>query len=423
MRSTPKACSVDEGQMGRYGDRLRMTLRRPVVLGGLARLAAVASTITIALAGCAGGTPSAGAPVGRVFDRLALTTTPPPGSNAVAQLALADERSCARMVNGTVKCWGLLHDERVQLSPAVVGNVDDVVDLAVSYDHSCLLEKSGVVRCWGKNDHGELGDGTHNDALFPTGDPGLKGIAEIAVGEHFSCARSTTGVVSCWGKNAHGELADGTTIDRVSPVIAPSLAGVRDLALTRDRGLAVDEIGRILFWGASGSATLTIASPPLTMAPATVIDAPPRVVSIQTSLTHSCVLLSDGTVRCWGSNENGELGDGTELDRSTPAPVIGLDHVVQISVGRGTSCALLADGTAQCWGHNNYGQLGDGTFVSRSLPAPVTKLVRCKQIAIAYGHGCALLDDGDVHCWGANSSGELGDRTQKDREVRGPVLW
>src|SRR5207245_9929069 len=99
--------------------------------------------------------------------------------------------------------------------------------------------------------------------------------------------------------------------------------------------------------------------------------------------TQACGALIDGAVRGWGSNEEGQLGDGTETSHATPEPVVGLQRVVQIAVGRGTSCARIADGTARCWGNDNYGQLGDGTLKEQLLPTPVAGLTRCKQIAIA----------------------------------------
>jgi alpha-tubulin suppressor-like RCC1 family protein len=357
-------------------------------------------------------------------------------SNAVAQIALVDERSCARLVSGGVKCWGLLHDERVQLTPTLVGSIDDVVDFAIGDDHSCLLRSDGTVRCWGQNDEGQLGDGTHNDALFPTAAPNAAGVAQVVVGARFSCLRATSGAVSCFGRNTHGELADGTTEPRPLPTLAPSLAGVVSLAAASDHGLAIDADGALLSWGRLGIAALEpttlgigmgLATGPVAIPPPTALDASPRVVQIATSATHACARLDDGTVRCWGENDFGQLGDGTEIARAVPVVVHGLSHVVQIAVGRATSCALLADHTARCWGNNNYGQLGDGTFLARSIPTLVAATRDVVQIAIAYGHACAIVrdgvEDGGLVCWGSNLSGELGDRTRTNRKIGGRVLW
>jgi alpha-tubulin suppressor-like RCC1 family protein len=133
------------------------------------------------------------------------------------------------------------------------------------------------------------------------------------------------------------------------------------------------------------------------------------ITAVATGDFHSCALLADGTARCWGRNDDGQLGNGTTTDSSTPVTVTGLTDAVAMTAWRGHSCALLADGTARCWGRNDSGQLGNGTTTDSSTP--VTDAVA---ISTAGDHTCALLADHTVACWGRNDSGQLGNGTTTD---------
>ena len=409
------------------------------IVGLRAAMGGLALVVVASMAGCPAAPASREgpkAPSPTRADRDAGESATRAARTAI-KIGVVDERSCALLIDGTVSCWGLLTpwssetEARDEAQPVPVGpmaagepTLDDVADLAIGYDHSCLVRRSGGVRCWGSNEFGELGDGTHVDALAPTADPQLSNVAQVAVGSDFSCARFVSGGVSCWGRNYRGELATGGDADSAVPVRVPELDGVVSLALSGDRGLALRDEGRLSSWGWTGSASTPLTPMPPMLPEGASADAPAlRAVEIVASPTHSCARLADGSVRCWGRNEHGQLGDGSEVYRETPTLVRGISHVVQIAVGRGTSCARLADGSVRCWGSNASGQLGDGTLVDRATPTLVSGLSHCKQIAIAFSHACALMEDGSVQCWGSNASGELGDRTHKARAVRGPVLW
>lgn len=130
---------------------------------------------------------------------------------------------------------------------------------------------------------------------------------------------------------------------------------------------------------------------------------------------HSCLVRADGSIRCWGDNSAGQIGDGTVTNRLTPVTVAGITTAVGVTGGALHTCAWLADGTARCWGLNNHGQIGDGTTVGRHTPVVVTGLSNVISMAAGDLHTCALLLDGTVRCWGNNFNGELGDGTTTDR--------
>ncbi len=139
-------------------------------------------------------------------------------------------------------------------------------------------------------------------------------------------------------------------------------------------------------------------------------------------LDHTCARLSSGSLECWGGNTFGELGDGSTTDRWTPVPVVGISDASQIDGGSYDTCARLSSGGIECWGFNNYGELGDGTNTNRSTPVPVTGISNANEIAVGYYHTCARLPSGDIECWGYNSNGQIGDGTTTDRWTPVPVF-
>lgn len=350
----------------------------------------------------------------------APTVEPPPPVSpgvAVTELALGAGRSCALLVGGSVKCWGArLGGDGHVLWPTLLEGVSGVTQLALGESHACALLASGRVRCFGHNEHGALGDGTHQPAVFPNVDPGVDGVAQLALGSDFTCARKATGAVTCWGYNQQGSLATGAlTLEELRPV-STKLEGVRHLAVARWHGVAARADGTIVTWGDRPGAA-PVAAP-------TAWPNLSHVVEVGASSTHTCVRTDDGRVFCWGDNDKGQIGDPSAPPfQPHPRQVVEVVDAVQLAVATGITCVRHVDGAVSCFGANDQGQLGDGTTVSRPRPTRVPGLVGARFVASSGRHTCVALAHGEAQCWGSNADGELGDRTRSPRAVRGPVLF
>jgi alpha-tubulin suppressor-like RCC1 family protein len=347
--------------------------------------------------------------------------------------AIAEGRfhTCALMAGGGVNCWGANQSGQLgdgtnadRWTPVNVRSLGSgAVAIVAGLSHTCALMDGGAVRCWGANDAGELGDGTNIDSWTPVAVSGLSaGVTDLIAGLNDTCALTSSGGVKCWGANARGQLGDGTNTDRWTPVDVRGLDGGVEAVVGRSfHKCALLANGGVKCWGANESGQLGDGTGADRWTPVDVQGLGSGVKTLAPGISHTCALMSDGGVRCWGANEMGQLGDGTNTNRWTPVNVRGLSEgVAGVAWGFFHTCALLTGGGVNCWGDNEYGQLGDGTNTDRWTPVAVQGL--SSGVAAVYEgpyYTCALVDAGGVKCWGANDAGQLGDGTNTDRWAPG----
>ncbi len=308
-------------------------------------------------------------------------------------------------------------------TPATASPSGVDVIIAGGYLHSCALQVStGKVKCSGLNEYGQLGDGTTTSQTLATQVSGMSsGITAITSGSSRGCAVTSSGGVKCWGQNIYGGVGNGNTLDQFSPI---SVSGLTSGVVAVNGGTAYHTCallsnGSIKCWGFNGYGQLGDGTTTDRYTPVTVSNPPTGVVAIGAGSSHTCTLNSSGGVQCWGGNYSGQLGDGTTTRRSAPVQVSGLSSgVKQIAVGGDHACALTTSNAVKCWGDNSIGQLGDNTTTNRKTPVQVSGLTSgVASIGSGSYHTCAVLESGAVKCWGYNGSGRLGDGTTTTRNT------
>jgi RHS repeat-associated protein/uncharacterized repeat protein (TIGR01451 family) len=350
-------------------------------------------------------------------------------TSGVTAIVAGQYHTCALTALGGVKCWGSNGSGQLgdgtttqRLAPvAVSGLTSGVTVIAAGYSHTCVLTSAGGVKCWGFNGSGQLGDGTTTQRLAPVAVSGLtSGVTVITAGYSHTCALTSTGGAKCWGLNNFGQLGDGTTINRKTSVAVSGLtSGATTIAASGWHTCALTSTGGTKCWGRNSLGQIGDGTTTDRFTPMDVSGLTNSVTAIATGHIHTCVLTNTGWVKCWGSNDSGQLGNGMPAPalHVTPVAVSGLTSgVTAITVGYYHTCALTSAGVAKCWGSNSFGQLGDGTVTNHITPMDVSGLAN-GVTAISGGgwYNCALTTSGGVKCWGANSSGQLGDGTMIDR--------
>ena len=326
--------------------------------------------------------------------------------------------------------------------------LDNIKQIALGDYHSCALTNDGEVKCWGRNNHGQLGNGTKTDSLFPvdvhtssTDSAILDGIEQIALGEEHSCALTTAGKVKCWGNGLNARLGNRQSSDKTTPVdvLASSsgsdlLSGIAAISLGGGHTCALTTGGNVKCWGlgnngqvGNGSMSTTNSWPKDVHKSNNDSDPLENITAISLGELHTCALTSGGNVKCWGFGNSGRLGNGAVTNISTPVDVRtsstdgdALSGIVAISLGDYHSCALTDGGNVKCWGFGALGQLGNGETSASSSPVDVcarekeTGESTCplfngvKELATGGSHTCVLMNSGNVKCWGFGDNGRLG---------------
>jgi serine/threonine protein kinase/alpha-tubulin suppressor-like RCC1 family protein len=286
--------------------------------------------------------------------------------------------SCAIARSGAVWCWG--ENERGQLgdrstlarrAPVRVAEARVFTAVGVGVAHSCALDNQSEALCWGSNAHGQVGSASlASDIGVPTLVAGGHHYSSIAVGWDFTCALDG-GRAFCWGENANGQLGNGSTTDGRVP--APVVGGLtfRSIATGANHACAVTPRGEACCWGNNSGGQLGDGTRVAREVP-TAVKTGLRFVAIATGALHTCAVTADGEAFCWGRDNYGQLGDGGNAqDSAEPVRVVGNHSFAAIRAFGSHTCATTPSGEGFCWGYNLDGQLGEGSRVNRTRPVYV----------------------------------------------------
>ena len=335
------------------------------------------------------------------------------GMSIPATIDGGGNHACLLMSDRSVQCfgqnnWGQLGDGHIGTNastPVAVSGLTTAVDVGAGMEHSCALLADGTMRCWGTSYVGQLGDGTFNGwADVPKPVLNLSGAIAGVVGGFHTCAILSDRSMRCWGRNQDGQVGNGDNTTDVSvphtviglggPVSTAIAGGYHTCALMPD--------ATVRCWGRNTRGQLGDGTNNFFSSTPVPVSGMTNAAAVSGGTWHTCALLRDGTVQCWGENDNGQIGN-TLSHSNVPVTVAGISNAVAISTGTYHSCAVLTDGTTRCWGRNDDGQLGNGTTVNSSSPVQVSGLSGPIQIATGIFHSCALMPDRSGRCWGDNS--------------------
>ncbi|WP_177428652.1 RCC1 domain-containing protein, partial [Candidatus Venteria ishoeyi] len=339
--------------------------------------------------------------------------------------------ACAIDDTGTLKCWGKNHKGQLGNGTTtdsnwpldVVGLAGSVTSVSAGESHTCVLV-SGGVQCWGGgNYYGQLGNGSTTDSTTPVNVTGLSsGVVGLSAGHNHTCAILSNGSVKCWGNNNGWMLGDENSINESKQTSPVSVTGLADtvsiIAAGRGHTCALLTNGTMQCWGSNGAGQLGNGSHDAELTPTTVPGLS-SITRLSAAQDYTCALLSSGGVKCWGANDVEQVGMGTGsiTNQTTPVSVANLSSVSELYSSYYHTCALLNTATAKCWGANWSGQLGNDSTQNSDSPVNVSNLNNITELTAGGGHSCALLSDGTVKCWGDNQFGQLGDGSNAEHHV------
>jgi alpha-tubulin suppressor-like RCC1 family protein len=300
----------------------------------------------------------------------------------------------------------------------VVGLSSGVVAVGSGNSHTCALTSAGSIKCWGNNSFGQLGNGSRTSSTVPVDVIGLGGDAvALSVGTGHACALNRAGGVQCWGYNFAGGLGNGSFTDSDMPVGVTGLdAGVISVSAGGAFTCALTSAGSVKCWGPNGFGQLGNGSTADSAVPVDVTGLGSGVVAVSAGIFQTCAITSAGGLKCWGNNQYGGLGDGSTTNSTVPVDVTGLSSgVVAVDIGQYHSCAITSTGSAKCWGINGSGGLGNGNQTSSTVPVDATGLSG-GVVALSIGdfYTCARYSAGGIKCVGSGQFGQLGSDTSPD---------
>jgi len=324
-----------------------------------------------------------GTNVSNSFSQYAVKVS---GISTAVGVSVGTSFACASLSNGKVNCWGtgiLGHGTNSSsTAPVEVAGISTATTaISVGHSHACVVLASGSIKCWGTAASGELGNGSFsgvdscvvpNDCSFtPVTVSGISTAQSVSAGNNSTCALLADNSVRCWGLNSNGDLGTNNTVNASSPA-AVAANSVTQLSTGKRY--------------------------------------------------HTCVVDSGHSVLCWGFNRYAQLGTGTDIGPQTcgsyscsmnDLPVSGINSATHVASGPSFTCALLADQTVKCWGINNYGEVGNQSSSGPDTcgfdkcafnPTTVVGLMGVTALAAGTNFACAITTAKNVKCWGTIES-------------------
>ena len=358
------------------------------------------------------------------------------GANA-ASVSVGRYHACAVLNDGNLMCWGsngvgelglgISDTSVVAWSPAGPVNLGSgrtakavcCGGFVSNGGHTCAILDDDTLKCWGDNNKGQLGYGDTTDRNAPEATAVVnlgsgRTAKALSCGQHHTCAILDDDTLKCWGQGGDGQLGYSGTGDKRAPEVVNLGSGrtAKSVACGREHTCAILDDDTLKCWGGlTGLSSPTTSTSP----PSTAVPLGAGVTSVSASMwSTTCATLTNGGLKCWGNNGNYQVGDGTDTNRATPVDVdLGTSYKM-VSVAVGSACAILNDGSMKCWGDN------DGLITPPSmnnLPVSMTLPTGLTAKSIVFGSyngspkkdtGCVVMNDDSIWCWGYNNYANVG---------------
>jgi alpha-tubulin suppressor-like RCC1 family protein len=353
---------------------------------------------------------------------IPITRVALPGGATAERVFAGSFATCALTTERIAYCWGQIDFLTGDLSPRVprrLTTTTTFLQIALADDHSCALAEDGIVFCWGENEQRATGAADHlASVVYDNARPieSTDRFVSIASDHEASCGITTAGKLVCWGSTNQGQL--GTL-----PQAADN-HGYVPTVVDDQRTWSTVAVGYFHTCGISsgdvycsgydldGALGLGTFSGRQTMA---MVDTGMKASQLVATLGHTCALSTDGaTMKCWGNNGKGELGNKEFTRKYQPTVAAPLSvPIAQLIAGDNHTCALVGAGPgydAYCWGRNDEGQLGPATSgVVQARPALAHSTLKFSKLAAGEKHTCGIVEGGaSIECWGDNAQFQVG---------------
>ena len=300
-------------------------------------------------------------------------------------------------------------------SPVQIGTLADWSSISSKYASTLVIKTNGTLWAWGNNSNGTLGDNTSVNKSSPVQIGTLTNWTSVSTGGYISGAIKSDGTLWLWGLNNSGQIGDGTSITRSSPVQIGTLNNWSKISVSALHVLAIKNDGSLWTWGTGQSGALGNMSTIGTSSPVQLGTLTDWSI-ISTGVYSSMAIKTNGTLWAWGENSRGQLGDGTVINRSSPVQIGTLSNWSKISCGDNDgnlsdpqhTLAIKTDGTLWGWGTNSSGQIGDGTNVSKSSPVQIGTRNDWSEISANRDNSIFIDNSGYLYSAGANTNNSNG---------------
>lgn len=287
--------------------------------------------------------------------------------------------------------------------------------------YSCDVGSGGVATCWGRNGFGVFGSGDETDSTTPVAAKGGLAFTQLSSSPLHTCGITESGAAYCWGSNSVGQGGVGNNLGpNLTPKAVTGGLAFTHISAGSDHTCGITRAGQAWCWGGNGFGQLGTGTADTQLEAPTLVAGGLTFKSISAGANLTCAVTTSNQAYCWGSDADGELGDGGPISYDTrsfsrvPVRVAGGLTIASVSAGTDFACGITTSGGGYCWGRNDVGRLGNGGDVDSSSPVPVAGGLALAQVSAGVTHACAVDTAGKAWCWGANNEGELGVSTPAD---------